>query len=136
MRFLTPILSLIAVLAAISIITFAISDALPGDAAQVRVGKRDDLTTAQRNRLVAITRKDLGLDKPLPVQYVIWLGKVLEGDFGTQEGGGSVGKAVVQRVVPSLELTLVTLLLSLPTAAVLAVSAVRRGKRVLAKGAG
>jgi peptide/nickel transport system permease protein len=136
MRFLTPILSLIAVLLAISIITFVISDALPGDAAQVRVGKRDDLTTAQRNRLVAITRKELGLDKPLPVQYVIWLGKVLQGDFGTQEGGGSVGQAVLVRIVPSLELTLVVLLISLPTAALLAVSAVRRGKRVIAKGLG
>ena len=53
-----------------------------------------------------------------------------------QEGGGSVGKAVLTRIVPSLELTIVTLLVSLPTAALLAVSAVRRGKRVVSKGAG
>ena len=136
MRFLTPILSLIAVLLAISVISFLISDALPGDAAQIRVGKRDDLTTAQRNHLVAVTRKELGLDKPLPVQYVIWLGKVLQGDFGTQEGGGSVGKAVLVRLVPSLELTLVVLLISLPTAAFLAVSVVRRGRRLVAKAFG
>jgi peptide/nickel transport system permease protein len=136
MRFLTPILSLVAVLLAISMITFAISDALPGDAAQVRVGKRDDLTTAERNVLVQQMRKELGLDKPLPVQYVIWLGKVVRGDFGVQEGGGSVGKAVLVRLVPSLELTLIVLLISLPSAALLAVSTVRRGRRILSKGAG
>src|SRR5689334_17211269 len=106
MRFLTPIFSLIAVLLAISVITFVIASALPGDEAQIRVGKRDDLTTAQRNHLVAITRKELGLDKPYPVQWAIWLEKVVQGDFGTQEGGGSVGKAVRTRIIPSLELTL------------------------------
>lgn len=136
MRYLTPIASLVGVLLVISMITFAISDALPGDAAQVRVGKRDDLTTAERNRLVAQMRKELGLDKPLPIQYVIWLGKVTEGDLGVQEGGGSVGQAVLTRIVPSLELTVVTLLISLPSAALLAVSTVRRGRRLLSKGAG
>ena len=136
MRFLTPVVSLVGVLLVISMITIAISDALPGDAGQVRVGKRDDLTTADRNRLVTQMRKELGLDKPLPVQYAIWLGKVTEGDLGVQEGGGSVGKAVLTRIVPSLELTVITLLLSLPSAALLAVSTVRRGRRILSKGAG
>lgn len=136
MRFITPIFSLVAVLLAISVVTFVIASALPGDEAQVRVGKRDDLTTAQRNHLVALTRKELGLDKPYPVQWAIWLEKVVQGDFGSQEGGGSVGKAVLQRIIPSLELTLVVLLVSLPTAALLAVSAVRHGKRVVAKGFG
>jgi peptide/nickel transport system permease protein len=136
MRFLTPILSLIAVLFAISVITFLISDALPGDAAEVRVGKRDDLTTEQREHLVGLMRAELGLDKPLPVQYVVWLGKVVQGDFGEQEGGGSVGRAVLDRLVPSLELTLIVLLVSLPTAAWLAVSSVRRGRRIATKAAG
>jgi peptide/nickel transport system permease protein len=136
MRFITPIFSLIAVLLAISVITFVIASALPGDEAQIRVGKRDDLTTAERNHLVAVTRKELGLDKPYPVQWAIWLEKVVQGDFGSQEGGGSVGKAVLQRIIPSLELTLIVLLVSLPTAALLAVSAVRHGKRVVAKGFG
>jgi peptide/nickel transport system permease protein len=136
MRFLTPVFSLVGVLLVISMITFAISDALPGDAAQIRVGKRDDLTTSERNRLVRQMSKELGLDKPLPVQYAIWLGKVTEGDLGVQEGGGSVGKAVLTRIVPSLELTVVTLLISLPSAALLAVSTARRGRRILSKGAG
>jgi peptide/nickel transport system permease protein len=130
MRFLTPMLSLIAVLLAISVITYAIASALPGDAAEIRVGKRDDLTFEERQALVDAERTRLGLDKPLPVQFEIWLTKAVQGDFGTQEGGGAVGPAVGERIVPSLELALVTLLISLPLAALLAVRSVRRGKRV------
>ena len=130
MRYVTPILSLIAVLLAIAAITYAIASALPGDAAEVRVGKRDDLTFAERNALVQAERKRLGLDKPVPIQFAIWLEKAVQGDLGTQEGGGAVGPAVVDRIVPSLELAIVTLLVSLPTAALLAVRSVRKGKRV------
>ena len=130
MRFVTPVVSLVAVLLAISVITYAIASALPGDAAEIRVGKRDDLTFQERQVLVDAERKRLGLDKPLPVQFEIWLTKAVQGDFGTQEGGGPVGPAVVERIVPSLELALLTLLVSLPLAALLAVRSVRRGKRV------
>jgi peptide/nickel transport system permease protein len=130
MRFVTPVVSLVAVLLAISVITYGIASALPGDAAEIRVGKRDDLTFQERQVLVDAERKRLGLDKPLPVQFEIWLTKAVQGDFGTQEGGGPVGPAVVERIVPSLELALLTLLVSLPLAALLAVRSVRRGKRV------
>ena len=85
MRYLTPILSLIAVLLAVSVITYAIASALPGYAAEIRVGKRDDLTFEARQQLVDAERKRLGLDKPLPVQFQIWLTKAAQGDFGTQE---------------------------------------------------
>ena len=130
MRYVTPVLSLIAVLLAIAAITYAIASALPGDAAEVRVGKRDDLTFAERDALVQAERKRLGLDKPIPIQFAIWLEKAVQGDLGTQEGGGPVGPAVVNRIVPSLELAILTLLVSLPTAALLAVRSVRKGTRV------
>jgi len=136
MRLLTPVLSLLGVLLAISMITFAIATALPGDAAEIRVGKRDDLTFEQRNELVEAERERLGLDQPVPVQFVIWLQQAARGDLGVQEGGGSVGKAVAERVIPSLELAFLTLVVSLPIAALLAVRSVRRGKRVFSVVAG
>ena len=136
MRFLSPILSLLAVLVAISAITYAIASALPGDTAEIRVGKRDDLTFEARNELVEAERERLGLDQPLPVQFVIWLEKAVQGDFGIQEGGGPVGPAVIERIIPSLELALLTLVISLPLAALLAVRSVRRGKRVFSVVAG
>lgn len=130
MRFLSPILSLLAVLVAISAITYAIASALPGDTAEIRVGKRDDLTFEARTKLVEAERKRLGLDQPLPVQFGIWLEKAVQGDFGIQEGGGPVGPAVIERITPSLELALLALGISLPLAALLAVRSVRRGKRI------
>lgn len=136
MRLLTPVFSLLGVLLAISMITFAIATALPGDAAEIRVGKRDDLTFEQRNALVDAERERLGLDQPVPVQFVIWLQQAVRGDLGVQEGGGSVGQAVVERIVPSLELAFLTLVISLPIAALLAVRSVRRGKRVFSVVAG
>jgi peptide/nickel transport system permease protein len=132
MRFLTPILSLIGVLIAVSLITFTIQSALPGDEAQVRIGKRDDLTTQQRDKLVAQERKVLGLDKPLPVQFLIWMEKAAVLDFGSTAGGTPVRGAVLERVIPSLELALGTLLVSLPIAVLLAVATVRRGRRAFA----
>ena len=136
MRFLSPILSLLAVLVAISAITYAIASALPGDTAEIRVGKRDDLTFEARNKLVEAERERLGLDQPLPVQFAIWLEKAVQGDFGIQEGGGPVGPAVIERIIPSLELALLTLVISLPLAALLALRSVRRGKRVFSVVAG
>jgi peptide/nickel transport system permease protein len=130
MRFLSPILSLLAVLVAISAITYAIASALPGDTAEIRVGKRDDLTFEARNKLVEAERERLGPDQPVPVQFAIWLEKAVQGDFGIQEGGGPVGPAVIERIVPSLELALLTLVISLPLAALLAVRSVRHGKRI------
>lgn len=130
MRFLSPILSLLAVLVAIAAITYAIASALPGDTAEIRVGKRDDLTFEARSKLVEAERERLGLDQPLPVQFAIWLEKAVQGDFGIQEGGGPVGPAVVGRIVPSLELALLTLVFSLPIAALLAVRSVRHGRRI------
>lgn len=136
MRFLTPVLSLIGVLLAISMITFAIATALPGDAAEIRIGKRDDLTFEQRTELVNAERERLGLDRPVPLQFVIWLQRAVQGDLGVQEGGGRVGGAVLERIIPSLELALLALAISLPLAALLAVRTVRRGRRVFSVVAG
>jgi peptide/nickel transport system permease protein len=132
MRFLSPIFAMIGVLLAVAAITFSIAAALPGDAAEIRVGKRDDLTFEAREELVHAERKRLGLDKPLPVQFAVWLEKAVQGDFGTQEGGGPVGPAVTERIVPSLELTLITLAVSLPIATALAIASVRRSRRLFA----
>jgi len=131
MKLVGPLLSLVGVLLAVAAVTFAVQAALPGDAAEIRVGKRDDLTFEARQELVERERKLLGLDQPLPIQFARWVGEAVQGDFGTQEGGGPVRPAVVERIVPSLELTFVTLILGLPLATLLAVASVRRGRRLL-----
>ncbi|MAD36243.1 ABC transporter permease [Tistrella sp.] len=49
---------------------------IPGDPASLMLG---DMATPET---VAALPRELGLDKPLPVQFVLWLGQILTGDFG------------------------------------------------------
>ncbi|MFW5828414.1 MAG: ABC transporter permease, partial [Alkalispirochaeta sp.] len=66
----------IPVLLGISVIVFLIMALLPGDAAQAILGS---FATPEN---VARVRNDLGLDEPLITRYFIWLGNILQGDFG------------------------------------------------------
>lgn len=60
-----------------SLLVFLITQALPGDVAQVLLG------TDATPQAVEALRAQLGLDRPLPVQYLDWLGGLLRGDLGT-----------------------------------------------------
>src|SRR6202012_2072416 len=70
------LLYLVPVLLAVSLLTFLIASLLPGDLASVILG---DQATPDK---VAALRHDMGLDRPLLVRYVGWLGHILMGDFG------------------------------------------------------
>jgi peptide/nickel transport system permease protein len=70
------LLGLIPVLFMISVVTFLTTALAPGDAASVILGQ-----TATPER-VAEVQKRLGLDQPLPIRYVKWMGQVLRGDLG------------------------------------------------------
>lgn len=63
-------------LISVSIVVFLLVAMIPGDAAQVLAGP--DATSD----VIESIREDLGLDKPLPVRYAIWLGNALRGDLG------------------------------------------------------
>lgn len=64
-------------LLAVSIIIFAGTKILPGDAAQIRLG----MEATPEN--IAALRKSLGLDKPWYFQYLSWLKNMVSGNFGT-----------------------------------------------------
>src|SRR5690606_5531703 len=66
----------IPVLLGISVLAFCLVRAVPGDTVTVLLG-----THYTEEQAVAL-RQRLGLDKPLWTQYFIWLGRVLQGDFG------------------------------------------------------
>jgi len=58
-------------------------------------------------------RHSLGLDQPLPVQYVAWLGHMVQGDFGRSiRTHQRVAEAIVERLPATLELTITALLFS------------------------
>lgn len=72
-------LFLIPLLLGLSIVMFTLIRLAPGDPAIAMMGP----TAAANPDYLEQTRRNLGLDKPLPVQYLIWLGNLVTGDFGT-----------------------------------------------------
>jgi peptide/nickel transport system permease protein len=71
------LLTAIFVLIGVSIITFFLSRVVPTDAAALYIG------TKARPEEIERARIKLGLDRPLPVQYVIYMTDLLHGDLGT-----------------------------------------------------
>ncbi len=76
---LKRVLYLIPILLGVSIITFILVHLVPVDPAQAYLTLANIPPT---DKAIAATRTMLGLDKPLFVQYVTWLGRVLRLDFG------------------------------------------------------
>lgn len=102
---------------------FAGLRALPGDPALAIAGaEADDATLAE-------IRREHGLDQPLPVQYLTWVGRTLQGDFGESTSTGlPVRDIILSRLPVTLELAALSLLVAAligVTTGVLA--AVRRG---------
>ncbi len=76
------------------------------DCAHHRLGVHDPVHRPPENR--AALRHELGLDRPVAVQYVKWLGRVLRGDFGRSiRNNQPVLDALAERLPKTLELGLV-----------------------------
>ena len=91
-----------------SLLIFAITKALPGDVAQVLLG------TDATPEAVARLRAELGLDRPLAVQYFDWVGGMLVGDFGASHlSGQSVLGLIGPRLAVTLWLVGISMVLSL-----------------------
>jgi peptide/nickel transport system permease protein len=101
----------VVLLALVSVLVFAATQILPGDAASAILGR--SATPAQKE----IYRKQLGLDKPLPEQYWHWVSHVLRGDLGTSVANQvPVTTFISSRAGKSLVLALVTLAVLIPLA--------------------
>ncbi len=106
-----------------SALIFVTLRVLPGDVAQLIAGMNS--TPAQ----VAAIRDRLGLDEPLPVQYLSWIGGVLRGDLGTSLlTGSSVADELVQKGQVTIPLGLLSMTIAMLVALPFGViSAMRRG---------
>jgi ABC-type dipeptide/oligopeptide/nickel transport system permease component len=95
----------------------------PGDPALILLGED------RSPQAIAQIHQQLGLDKPLYVQYVIWLGRLAHGDLGRSVTTNQpVATAIGERLPATIELGLVALLWSLIVAIPLGtIAAVRRG---------
>ncbi|HEV8686582.1 MAG TPA: ABC transporter permease [Gaiellaceae bacterium] len=106
-----------------SVLVFAGARAIPGDIALALGGE-------ERNpQVIEQIREKYGLNDPLPVQYVRWVGLALTGDLGRDSRELPVGHTIVTRLPLTLELAglslLIAALIGLPAGVI---AAVRRGK--------
>lgn len=71
------LLLMVPVLLGVSLLVFFLTNLLPGDPARAAAGR-----LATPEQLTAV-RERLGLDQPLPVQYALYMGRLVQGDLGT-----------------------------------------------------
>ena len=99
---------------------FLLLHLLPGDPATLMAGPDAPQAT------VDAVRKDMGLDDPLPVQYVVWLGHIVRGDLGKSVFSKlPVSQLIGQRAPATIELAIagefLTILIALPLGVIAAV---------------
>ncbi|MBE7162773.1 MAG: ABC transporter permease, partial [Williamsia herbipolensis] len=131
-RFLVGrVLLLVVGLLVASIIVFAVLRVLPGDVAQVVAGT--EASPAQ----VAALREQLGLDRPVVVQYLTWIGGLFRGDLGDSlVTRGPVAPEIAQKLAVTLPLAgmslVAALVLGVPLGVVAAVLRRRAGGAAIA----
>lgn len=99
----------------ISILVFSAMRLIPGNFVDILIGIGPDVSSEQREAI----GRSYGLDKPVPVQYLLWLGNTLTGDMGTSlRSGKPVATEIFSRLPVTLELaglaTLASLVMAVP----------------------
>lgn len=95
------------VLALVAVIVFSLLFLAPGDPAAVLAGDQAGPED------IARIRASLGLDQPFLTQFTLWIGGVLQGDLGNSVfSGRPVLDLIVQRLEPTLALTVLALVLT------------------------
>ncbi|MER8849639.1 ABC transporter permease [Mesorhizobium australicum] len=104
---LRRMVSTLAVMAMVGMFVFLLLRLAPGDPAAIIAGKS---ATAE---MIAGIRKQLGLNDPLPVQFLHWAFGILRGNLGTSIfSGRPVLELISQRLEPTLSLSILTMILS------------------------
>jgi peptide/nickel transport system permease protein len=102
------LLTLIPVMLGVYTLVFVVMQVLPGDAAQIRAGPGASAEAIEN------IRHQMGLDKPIPVQYLLYLQKAVRLDFGRSvRSNQPVVKELKSRYITTLQLTLVATIIFL-----------------------
>ena len=123
---LRRLLATIPVLFFVTAGVFALIHLTPGDPIDAMMAESVDATVK------ATLRRELGLDRPIAVQYAAWVGRLLRGDLGRSiRNQEPVIENVSRRIRPSLQLALLAMAISLLVAFPVAIaSAARRNRAV------
>lgn len=117
---------LIPTLLGASIIIFLMIHFLPGDPAQILAGPEATLQDIQNMRI------RLGLDKPLPVQYVLFMERVLTGNFGTSlVSGFPIKDLIVPRFLNTLKLAVLGITIALALGITIGIAAALKRNTII-----
>ena len=101
-------LQAVVVLLGVSVVTFALVHLVPGDPVRLALGTRFDQATYDA------LRERAGLDQPLVVQYLQWIGHAVTGDLGVSfRSGDPVTALILERLPATLSLALASILVAL-----------------------
>lgn len=121
---LRRILAVIPVLAIVAIFVFLLLRLTPGDPAAILAG--DQATPAQLERI----REAMGLNDPIPVQFLRWIGQLAQGDLGTSLiSNKPVTELIGARIGPTLSIAVLTMLMSVVIAVPMGVLAAWRHRK-------
>ena len=123
---LRRLLATVPVLLLVTAGVFALLHLTPGDPVDAMMAESADASTKES------LRRELGLDRPIAVQYAAWMGRLLRGDLGRSiRNGEPVLENVSRRIRPSVQLALLAMAISLTIAFPVAIaSAVRHNTGV------
>ncbi|TIU27475.1 MAG: ABC transporter permease, partial [Mesorhizobium sp.] len=100
-------ISAIGVMAMVGMFVFLLLRLAPGDPAAMIAGRS---ATAE---MIAGIREQMGLNDPLPVQFIRWVRDLIGGDFGTSIfAGRPVLELISQRLEPTISLSILTMIVS------------------------
>lgn len=123
----TRLLRLLATLFAVTFLSFFMTSLLPGDPVNAILG----VDAPRDQETVDRIRAELGLDEPLPVRYVTWLGKAVRGDLGESyiNRGQSVSGTIKDRLPVTAQLASMAIVIALVLAIPIGIiGAYRQGK--------
>lgn len=136
---LKRLLQIIPTLLGITLITFVIIQLAPGNPAvlKVRMAAQERVSeSAMSQKIIEDTKKLYGLDKPLPIQYVLWVKRVFTFDFGTSyKDHRRVLDKIAERLPVTLQLNIISIflvyLIAIPCGIYSATHPDSKGDRVL-----
>ena len=96
-----------------SLLIFVLMRMVPGDIAEILVYQTGSESSAVQKKQIEQIRRELGLDRPVAMQYVSWLAGAARGDFGySYSQRRPVTEILAERFPRSMELAVVTLVLA------------------------
>jgi len=115
---LRRILAAVPVMGAVAVMIFLLLRLTPGDPAAVIAGEN------VRPEHLAMIREQLGLNQAIHIQFLSWIARLLQGDFGVSIISGTpVLDMIASRIEPTLSIAITTMLLSVAIAVPLGVLA-------------